>query len=75
MNICEYIRFRANEENQQFTLTVDWFLFWIEMGCTTFFGCTVNSSGDVLTDFTNPTCLQRFWFSKYQQMRAARIAV
>ena len=69
MNICEYLRFRANEENNEFTLTVDWFQFWIEMGCLTFFGCTVDHNGDVVTDHSNEGCLQRFWFMKFQQMR------
>ena len=70
MNIHEYMRFRANEEHQEFGLTVDWFVFWLEMGCRNFFGCEVDGEGNVLTDYTNPGALQRFWFMKFQQMRA-----
>ena len=70
MNIHEYIRFRANEENQGFSLAVDWFVFWMEMGCRTFFGATVDEEGNVLTDYNNPGALQRFWFMKFQQTRA-----
>ena len=57
-DIHNYILYRANEEVQGFRLTVPWFEYAISQGIRVFFGCTVNSQGNVLADAKNPSCLQ-----------------
>ena len=69
MDICNYLRFRANETGAPFTLSVSFFLFWLELGTRNFYDCEVDSRGVVLSDTRNPGCLQRYWFSKFQAYR------
>ena len=69
MNIHKYLRFRATEEGVPFSLPVNWFVYWIELGCRDFFSCTVDNDGNVLSDIKDPSCLQRFWFSLFLEMR------
>ena len=68
MNIHSYLRFRAEEEGHDFAIPVGWFTHWMALGCRTFFCCTVDSEGCVLSDYKNPTCLQRFWFNTFQDI-------
>ena len=64
-DICNYIQYRANEEGQGFRLTVEWFEYAISQGIRLFYGCSVDSQGNVLSDAKNPSCLQAYWFEKF----------
>ena len=68
MDIFKYLRFRAEEEGEPFSLEVTFFVFWLEMGEREFFKCLVDEEGNVLVDSQNPNCLQRYWFEKFQQV-------
>ena len=66
-DIRDYIQYRAKEgrKEQGFRLTVEWFEYAISQGIRVFFGCSVDSQGNVLSDTTNPSCLQAYWFKKF----------
>ena len=68
MNIHIYLQFRAREEGHAFAIPDEWFQHWMQRGCRTFFCCTVDTEGYVLSDDKNPSCLQRFWFNTFQEI-------